>query len=234
MTKVGFSGSVNCNGRELVIGFFALINGLYRHVLMHGSVGATPLSFPEMAFTEFNESCMTKSKSVMVTRNTSCLVLVIFLDAVVNVKFLLLPLDRYLFRVVIDDRHIPVSSKENVLSVTITESVTVSRLVVHGTSWSHSKVGMVAPDLSSAPHQTPTEDQISLKLTFWCRKFFVITLVFWKTIGQYSNMVAALFLVQTSDCCNAACSSAQVGGSQGLGCNDCNQEASRPTEENLP
>ena len=62
---------------------------------------------------------MTKSKSCMNTRNTPCLVLVIFSDEVVKTNFPLLSLDRYLLGVVIGDRHIPRGSKENVPSFTI-------------------------------------------------------------------------------------------------------------------
>ena len=53
--------------------------------------------------------------------------IVIFSDEVAKIKFLLLPLDRYLFTVVSGDRYPPRGSKENVLSVTIIENMTVSR-----------------------------------------------------------------------------------------------------------
>ena len=42
-------------------------------------------------------------------------------------KFLLLCLDRYLFSVVSDNRYLPRFSRENVLSITITGDVTMSR-----------------------------------------------------------------------------------------------------------
>ena len=69
---------------------------------------------------------MTKFKSGMVTRNTLCLVKATFLGKVVKAKFLLLLVDRYLFNVVTDDRHIPRDSKETALSATITENVNIN------------------------------------------------------------------------------------------------------------
>ena len=56
-----------------------------------------------------------------------CLVIVIFSDARVKMKCLLLCLDRYLFSVVSGNRHLPRGSKENVLSTAITKNVTMSR-----------------------------------------------------------------------------------------------------------
>ena len=57
---------------------------------------------------------------------------IIFSDEVVNMKFLLLKflllsLDRYLFNVAIANRYQPRGSKESVLSITITENITMSR-----------------------------------------------------------------------------------------------------------
>ena len=62
-----------------------------------------------------------------VTRNTPCLVIVIFSDEVVKMKFQLLCRDRYLFSVVSGNRYLPRGCKENVLSTTITGDVTMSR-----------------------------------------------------------------------------------------------------------
>ena len=62
----------------------------------------------------------------MVTRNAPHLVIVIFSDEVVKMEFL----DRYLFSVVIENRYLPRGSKENVLSITITQNVTMSRKVL--------------------------------------------------------------------------------------------------------
>ena len=58
-------------------------------------------------FTEFNES-----KSSMVTRNSLCLVSVVFSDEVVKIKFPLLPLDMYLSNGVSGDKYLPGSIKE--------------------------------------------------------------------------------------------------------------------------
>ena len=55
------------------------------------------------------------------------LVIVIFSDDLVEIKFLLLCLDRYLFSVVSGNRYLPRGSKENVLSTTITGNITISR-----------------------------------------------------------------------------------------------------------
>ena len=44
-------------------------------------------------------------------------------------KFLFLPLDRYLFRVASDKRYLPRGSKENVLSISVIGYVTVCRWV---------------------------------------------------------------------------------------------------------
>ena len=66
----------------------------------------------------------------MVTRNTPHLVIVIFSDEVVKMKFLLLCLDRHLFSVVVGNRYPPRGSKENVFSITIIGSVTMSRQVM--------------------------------------------------------------------------------------------------------
>ena len=63
----------------------------------------------------------------MVTRNTPCLIIVILSDEVVNMKFLLLCLDRYLFSVVSGNRCLPRGIKENVLSTTFTRNITMSR-----------------------------------------------------------------------------------------------------------
>ena len=49
---------------------------------------------------------VTKHKIGMVTRNTPCLVIIIFWDEVVKMKFLLLCLDRYLFNVVNGNRYL--------------------------------------------------------------------------------------------------------------------------------
>ena len=68
-----------------------------------------------------------KAKTRMVTRNTSHLIIVIFPDEVVKLKFLLLGLDRYLFSVVRGNRYLPRGSEENALSITITGNVTMSR-----------------------------------------------------------------------------------------------------------
>ena len=46
-----------------------------------------------------------------------------------KMKFLFLPLDRYLFRVASDNRYLPSGSKENVLSMTVIGYVTVYRSV---------------------------------------------------------------------------------------------------------
>ena len=70
---------------------------------------------------------MTKNKIGMVTRNISHLVIVIFSDEVVKMNILLICLDRYLFRVVNGNRYLPRDSKENILSTTITGTVTMSR-----------------------------------------------------------------------------------------------------------
>ena len=69
---------------------------------------------------------MTKHKIGMVTRNTPCLIIVIISDEVVKMNFLLLCLNRYSFSVVSANRYLPRSSKENVLSTTITGNVTMS------------------------------------------------------------------------------------------------------------
>ena len=65
----------------------------------------------------------------MVTRNTPPpnLEIVIFADEVVKIKFLQLFLDGYLFTVVIGNRYLPRGGKENVLYITITGNVTMSR-----------------------------------------------------------------------------------------------------------
>ena len=67
---------------------------------------------------------MTKYKIGMVTRNTPHLVIAIFSDEVVKMKFLvhLLCLDRYLFSMVSSNRYLPRCNKENVdlLSTPIT------------------------------------------------------------------------------------------------------------------
>ena len=68
---------------------------------------------------------MTKHKIGMVTRNVPHLVIVIFSDEVVKMKFLLIFLDRYLLNVVIDNRYVPRGNKENVLSIAITGNVTL-------------------------------------------------------------------------------------------------------------
>ena len=72
---------------------------------------------------------MKKHKIAMVTKNTLCLVIVIFSDEVVKISFLLC-LDRYLSSAVCGNRYLPRGSKENVLSIPITGNVTMSRLVV--------------------------------------------------------------------------------------------------------
>ena len=69
---------------------------------------------------------MKKHKIAMVTKNTLCLVIVIFADEVVKISFLLC-LDRYLSSVVCGNRYLPRGSKENVLSIPITGNVTMSR-----------------------------------------------------------------------------------------------------------
>ena len=53
--------------------------------------------------------------------------IVIFADEVVKIKFLQLFLDGYLFIVVIGNRYLPRGGKENVLYITITGNVTMSR-----------------------------------------------------------------------------------------------------------
>ena len=63
----------------------------------------------------------------MVTRNTPRLVIIIFYDEVVKMKFLLLCLDRYLFTVVNGNRYLSRGSKENALSTTITGNITMFR-----------------------------------------------------------------------------------------------------------
>ena len=68
-----------------------------------------------------------KAQIGMVTRNMPHLVIVIFSDEVVKMKILLQYLDRYLLSVVRDNRYLPRGSKEKVLSITITGSVTMSR-----------------------------------------------------------------------------------------------------------
>ena len=70
---------------------------------------------------------MTKHKIGMITRNTSHLIIVILSDEVVEMLLLLLCLDRYLFSVNSGKRYLPKGSKQNVLSTTITENVTMSR-----------------------------------------------------------------------------------------------------------
>ena len=70
---------------------------------------------------------MTKHKIGMVTRNKSHMVVVIFPDEVVKMKFLERCLDRYVFSVVNGNRYLPRGSKENVLSTTITGNVTIFR-----------------------------------------------------------------------------------------------------------
>ena len=70
---------------------------------------------------------MTKHKIGMITRNTPCLVIVIFSDEVVKMKYLIIFLERYLLNVVIGNRYQPRGSKENVLSNTITGNVTMAR-----------------------------------------------------------------------------------------------------------
>ena len=59
--------------------------------------------------------------------NAPCPVIDIFSDEVAKMNFLLLCLDRYAFSVVIGYRYLPRGSKENVLSITITGNVTMSR-----------------------------------------------------------------------------------------------------------
>ena len=63
----------------------------------------------------------------MVTRNTLHLIIIIFSEEVVKMKFLLLCMDKYLFSVVSDNRYLPRTSKGNVLSTTITGNVTMPR-----------------------------------------------------------------------------------------------------------
>ena len=70
---------------------------------------------------------MTEHKIGMVTRNTPCLVIVIFSDEVVKMRFLQLCLDRYLFSVVNHSRYLPMGCKENVLSTTTTGNIIMSR-----------------------------------------------------------------------------------------------------------
>ena len=70
---------------------------------------------------------VTKSKSCMVTRNTPCLVLVIFRDEIVKIKSPLLPLDRYPFNGMIGDRYLPRGSKESIVSIEITGNEALSR-----------------------------------------------------------------------------------------------------------
>ena len=70
---------------------------------------------------------MTKHKIGMGTRNTLCLVIVIFSDEVVKMNFLLLCEDRYLFNVVSDNIYLNKGSKENVISTSITENIIMSR-----------------------------------------------------------------------------------------------------------
>ena len=53
--------------------------------------------------------------------------IVIFSDDVVEIKFLLLCLDRYVFSVVSGNRYLSRGNNENVLSITITGNVTISR-----------------------------------------------------------------------------------------------------------
>ena len=79
------------------------------------------MSFTE--FTQFSESL----QSPLVTKNISCLVIDIFSDKVVKLKFLLLPLDGNLFSVVTGNRYLPRGGQENVFSITITRNLTMSR-----------------------------------------------------------------------------------------------------------
>ena len=55
------------------------------------------------------------------------MVVVIFPDEVVKMKFLERCLDRYVFSVVNGNRYLPRGSKENVLPTTITGNVTIFR-----------------------------------------------------------------------------------------------------------
>ena len=82
-----------------------------------------------LSLNSLNSMNRDKVQKCMVTRNTSSLLLVAFSDEVAKIEFLLL-LYRYLFSVVSGDRYLPRGSKENVLSVTISRNVTVSRKAV--------------------------------------------------------------------------------------------------------
>ena len=73
---------------------------------------------------------MAKSKTDMVTRDILHLIIVTFLDVVVKKNFPLLSAGWYLFRVVSGNRYLPRDSDENVLCITSTSYVFVSRLVI--------------------------------------------------------------------------------------------------------
>ena len=73
---------------------------------------------------------MTKSKSSTVTRDILHLTIVTFLDVVVKKNFPLLPVDWYLFPVVIGNRYIPRGSNETALYITSTGNVSVARWVI--------------------------------------------------------------------------------------------------------
>ena len=66
----------------------------------------------------------------MVTKDILHLTKVTFLDVVVKKNFPLLPIDWYLFQVVIGNRYIPRGSNENSLFINSTGNVSVTRWVI--------------------------------------------------------------------------------------------------------
>ena len=80
------------------------------------------LGFPKWHWIQW---IMTKHTIKNITRNTPHLVIVTFWDEALQIKILLLCLDRYLCSVVIGKRYLPKGSKENVLYIIITRNVTM-------------------------------------------------------------------------------------------------------------
>ena len=66
----------------------------------------------------------------MATRDILHLTIVTFLDVMVKKNFPLQPVDCYLFRVVTGNRYLPRGSNKNVLFITSTGNVSVSRWVI--------------------------------------------------------------------------------------------------------
>ena len=66
----------------------------------------------------------------MVARDILHLTIVIFLDVVVKKNFPLLPIDRYLSRVVTGNRYLPSGSNDNALCITSTGNIPVAGWVI--------------------------------------------------------------------------------------------------------